>query len=94
MQAHPVCLFCILTKFLAKTLIRGGFCCVVTGYYDSLIAEKNKELEQKAKDEKKGFTDINCAHIFAESANANISGDNKGSNKLQSPSPILMSAYA
>jgi len=45
------------------------------------MVESNKELEKMADDDNKGLITTNCAHIFAESTNQNISGDNEGSNK-------------
>jgi hypothetical protein len=67
----------------SKALIRDGFCCVVTGNYERSMVESNKELEKMADDENKGLITTNCAHIFAESTNMNISGDNEGSSKVR-----------
>jgi hypothetical protein len=47
------------------------------------MVESNKELEKMADDENKGLITANCAHIFAESTNQNISGDNEGSSKAR-----------
>jgi hypothetical protein len=52
------------------------------------MVENNKELEKMADDENKGLITTNCAHIFAESTNMNISGDNEGSSKVS-----LFSSY-
>ncbi|EGO01682.1 hypothetical protein SERLA73DRAFT_70852 [Serpula lacrymans var. lacrymans S7.3] len=61
-----------------NALIRDGSCCVVTGNYERSMVENNQELEKMADDEGKGLIVTNCAHIFAESTNLNISGDQKG----------------
>src|SRR6267154_1124709 len=49
---------------ILKALVRDGFRCIVTGYYDYrlLIPEVRQELEADA-----GATITECAHIFPES---------------------------
>jgi hypothetical protein len=68
----------------SKALIRDGFRCVVTGFYEKSMVENNKELMKMAEEEGGTLIATNCAHIFAESESANkdISGTNEGSSKV------------
>jgi hypothetical protein len=47
------------------------------------MVESNKELEKMADSENRFLITTNCAHIFAESTNLNISGDNGGGSKVR-----------
>ena len=72
---------------LFKALVRDGFRCVVSGEYDAVCVERNKELRLEiAADCDATWTE--CAHIFPESTNANISGSNAQGDKVPF-SPIL-----
>lgn len=62
-------------------MVRDGFRCVVTGDYDVSSVKRSRELEKAQEVENAGLCPTECAHIFAESTNANISGSNEGGNK-------------
>jgi hypothetical protein len=72
-----------LTCFLFKALVRDGFRCVISGLYDANSVLHNEELElelEEAADAEASPTE--CAHIFPESTNANISGSNAQGDKV------------
>ncbi|KAF5378312.1 hypothetical protein D9615_008803 [Tricholomella constricta] len=61
-----------------NALIRDGFRCVVTGFYEKSMVENNKELEKLSDEEGWTLNATDCAHIFAES---DMPDANEGSNK-------------
>jgi hypothetical protein len=68
---------------LFKALVRDGFRCVVSGLYDTTSVEHNKEPELELKRAPVPVVcATECAHIFPESTNANISGSNAQGNKV------------
>ncbi|RDB27559.1 hypothetical protein Hypma_003853 [Hypsizygus marmoreus] len=58
----------------AKALARDGYRCLASGTYD-LAAERVKELRDRVIMEKAETAETNCAHIFPESTNLNLSTD-------------------
>ncbi|KAF8810920.1 hypothetical protein BYT27DRAFT_7185242 [Phlegmacium glaucopus] len=64
-------------------LIRDQFCCLVSGDYDMASVEKNLELQYIVDASQHLLAETNCAHIFSESTNSSISGDNAGGSKHQ-----------
>ncbi|TFK36250.1 hypothetical protein BDQ12DRAFT_610208 [Crucibulum laeve] len=56
-----------------KALIRDGFCCVITGQYDTHTVETVKELRDDVLAFELRIGVTHCSHIFGESVNANIS---------------------
>ena len=47
------------------------------------MVENNKEMEKMSDEEGWTLNVTNCAHIFAESTNKDISGANEGSSKVR-----------
>ncbi|TFK31757.1 hypothetical protein BDQ12DRAFT_707890 [Crucibulum laeve] len=71
----------------ANALIRDNFRCVVTRRYDDNSVRQNKELEEIYKSDPHSMTaETQCAHIFAESTNANIA---PGSDKRDCATGVL-----
>lgn len=66
----------IINQF--KALVRDGFSCVVTGYYDYDTVSKIKGFDRT-----RPRTYTHCAHIFDEFTNTNIS--DQGDPKVQVP---------
>ncbi|KAF9485217.1 hypothetical protein BDN70DRAFT_927752 [Pholiota conissans] len=50
-----------------NALIRDGYLCVVSGYYDSFCVDNNVELQKIVDAELQAVTETNCTHIFSES---------------------------
>jgi len=65
---------------LFKALVRDGFRCVISGRYDIPSVKGNEEMKKELNEEVL-FCTTQCAHIFPESTNANISG-NEQANKV------------
>ena len=68
-------MFCLLFK----AIIRDGFRCVISGQYDVTSVQRSKELELRLRrdaDASACQCYSECAHIFLESTNAKISGNN------------------
>ena len=74
----------ILIQQFPKALIRDDFCCIASGNYDPYSAVKNHELmhEVDKSDSKMGNTQ--CAHIFLQLTNMDISGSREDSSKVRS----------
>ncbi|KXN80608.1 hypothetical protein AN958_09646 [Leucoagaricus sp. SymC.cos] len=59
-----------------NALIRDGYCCVVTGRFDERSVLEIRELEERVGSDSSLTTEATeCAHIFAESTNADIGPD-------------------
>lgn len=59
-----------------KALVRDGFRCVISGKYDANSVRDNKELELE-REPGRAVSATECAHIFSESTNANVSYGDK-----------------
>ena len=67
---------------LFEALVRDGFRCIVTGLYDATSVEHNKELDLEMERAAGHSLVTQCAHIFPESVNKNISGSNAQGDKV------------
>ncbi|RDB30147.1 hypothetical protein Hypma_012344 [Hypsizygus marmoreus] len=72
----------------AKALKRDGFRCVITGAYDNTSLEHEPELKMIPQADNAWATITRCTHIFGESTNSGISGDNMGGAKHQYAAPV------
>ncbi|KXN81616.1 hypothetical protein AN958_04110 [Leucoagaricus sp. SymC.cos] len=60
-------------KNVGLALIRDGYCCVVTGRFDERSVLEIQELKERVISDSSLRTEVTeCAHIFAESTNADI----------------------
>ena len=64
---------------MSKALIRDNFRCIVSGNYDSRSAQKNHELLAEVDETRSKMGSTQCAHIFPQSTNMDISGDQASS---------------
>ena len=67
-------------------LVRDGFRCVISGLYDATSVRHNKELELELELERTAGAAVcvtECAHVFPESTNVDISGSNAQGNKVR-----------
>jgi hypothetical protein len=71
------CIFGSVQIFPFKALVRDGFRCVISGRYDIPSVKGNEEMKNNLKEVL--FCTTQCAHIFPESTNANISGTGNAS---------------
>jgi hypothetical protein len=67
---------------LFKALVRDGFRCVISKHYDHTSVNHSKELTLEMEEADADMCPTECAHIFPESTNANVSGKNAKDNKV------------
>ena len=68
---------------ISKSLIRDDFRCTASGVYDSRSVLKNRELTGEVKNPGSRIGNIQCAHIFPQSTNMDISGSNEDNAEVR-----------